>query len=162
MRLPKRVLQAIQNCEKCLYYYFAEKLVPRKHQDKGLGGTVKVSFMCDGRCELQVHHSSSQLAFGYRKRSCVSLATALYFVVYGQGYPAYAKVLKIGLGTNVLAKSNFYRIIEIAHPHIKSVLDRMCERAKIKMKSKNPSLLGSWKQAVTTSDGSWLICGFHS
>ena len=162
MQHPKRVLPAIQNCEKSLYYYFAGKLVPVKHQDKGLGGAVKIWFVCDGGCESEVHHSSSQLAFGYRRRSCVSLATALCFLVYGQGYPAYAKVLKIGLGMNVLAKSNFYRIIEIAHPHIKSVLDRMCERAKIKMKSKDPSLLGSWKRAVTTSDGCWLIRGFHS
>ena len=34
--------------------------------------------------------------------------------------------------------------------------------AKVKMKMKHPSQLGSWKKAVTTSDGCWLIRGHHS
>ena len=33
---------------------------------------------------------------------------------------------------------------------------------KNEMKMKNPSTLGSWKKAVTTSDGCWLIRGHHS
>lgn len=66
-------------------------------------------------------------------RSCIAPAVSwpwLHVLVYGQGYPTHSKVLKIGLGMNVLAKSNFYRIIEIAHPHIKSVLDKMCDSEK--------------------------------
>lgn len=30
------------------------------------------------------------------------------------------------------------------------------------MKSRDSSQLGSWNRAVTTSDGCWLIRGFHS
>ena len=30
------------------------------------------------------------------------------------------------------------------------------------MKAKDPTILGSWKRSVTTSDGCWLIRGFHS
>ena len=78
------------------------------------------------------------------KRSCIVPAVSwpwVHVLVYGQGYPTHSKVLKIGLSMNVLAKSNFYRIIEIAHPHIKSVLDKMCDSEKVSMKSKDlPSL----------------------
>lgn len=68
----------------------------------------------------------------------------------------------MGLGIDVLAKVIFYKIIQMAYPHIKTVLDGMCEKAKEKMQEKQSTDLGSWKRAVTTSDGCWLIRGFHS
>lgn len=90
------------------------------------------------------------------------MATALCFLLYGNGYLAYHKVLKLGLGMNVLSKNVFYKVIEMAYPHVKSVLDTMCEKGKMVMKEKDSNVLGSWKRAVTTSDGCWLIRGFHS
>lgn len=93
----------------------------------GLGGAVKVLLACSG-CGTEVDYASSEVYHKNRKRNCVSLATALCFLVYGQGYPTYYKVLRLGLGMDVLARSNFYRVIEIAYPHVKTVLDTMCEK----------------------------------
>mgnify|MGYP001798516277 CR=1 FL=1 len=53
-------------------------------------------------------------------------------------------MLKAGLGMDDLSKNTFQRIVEIAHLHVKSILDRMCDRAKKLMKSKEPGELGSW------------------
>ena len=129
---------------------------------KSVGLGVKVSFACSGCCGDIIHYSSSQVAITSNRRNCVSLVLALCFLVWGNGYPAYHKVMRLGLGTDVLAKSNFNKVIEIAHPHVKYILDRMCESGKAVMKEKYPNFLGSWKRAVTTSDGCWLIRSFHS
>lgn len=118
-------------------------------------------FACSA-CENRIHFASSQLALTHNKRNCVSLATVLCFLLYGQGYHTYHKILRLGLGINVLAKSNFHKIIELVYPSAKTMLDNMCEKAKEVMKKKDKNLLGSWERAVTTSDGCWLIRGFHS
>ncbi|XP_031575501.1 uncharacterized protein LOC116309092 [Actinia tenebrosa] len=130
------------------------KLVPVKIQEKGLGGAVKVNFACSG-CGNEIHYASSQVALLHHKRNCVSLETALCFLVYGQGYHNYYKVLKLGVGLDVLARINFQKIIKLAYPHIKTVLDGMCEKAKSNMQSKASEELGTWQRAVTTSDGCW-------
>ena len=85
----------------------------------------------------------------------MSLVLALCFLVWGNGYPAHHKVLRLGLGMDVLAKSNFHKVIEIAHPHVKFILDRMCERGKAVMKEKNPNFLGSRK--IGSNNIGWLL-----
>ena len=92
----------------------------------------------------------------------MSLALGLCFLIWGHGYPAYHKILKLGLGFSSLTGSNFYNIIKLAHPDVKTVLDEICEMGKSEMKEKPPFELGSWEKAVTTSDGCWLIRGHHS
>ena len=42
------------------------------------------------------------------------------------------------------------------YPHVKAILDEICEEAKDKIKVMDPSALGSWNNAV------WLTRGFHS
>ena len=61
-----------------------------------------------------------------------------------------------------LSQKTFLKIIKIANPFVKSILDGICEQGKSEMKTKNPLELGSWQRAVTTSDGCWLIRGHHS
>lgn len=131
-------------------------------EEEGLGCAVKIGFACSGGWGVKIDYCSSELALRSHGRTCVSLVTALCFIVYGGGYLTYYKVIHLGLCIDVLARSNFQRIIKPAHPHVKSVLDSMCDKAKTKMKVKDPNLLGSWKRAMTTSDGCWLIRGFHS
>ena len=41
------------------------------------------------------------------------------------------------------------------YPIVKEMLDKVCEVGKKEMKVKPPSELGSWKNAVTTADGTW-------
>lgn len=66
-------------------------------------------------------------------------------------------IIKLGLGIHTLTYINFYKIDKLAHPCVKAVLDEICEMGKSEMKVKTPPELGSWKNAVTTSDGCWLI-----
>ena len=54
--------------------------------EKRLGGAVKVWFECSGGCGEKVHYASSQVWQRSYKRNCVSLATALCFLVWGGGY----------------------------------------------------------------------------
>lgn len=146
-----------------LIFYITGKLIPVAFQDKGLGGAIKVTVACsECTTDNKIHFASSKMALTHNRRNCVSLATALCFLVYGQGYHTYHKVLKLGLGINTLASSNFSRVIEICHPHAKSILDDMCVKAKEHMKAKKSTEIGSWERAVTSSDGCWLIRGFHS
>lgn len=88
-----------------------------------MGGTIKVWFACSG-CGHEIRYASSKAALQLHNRIGVSIATALCFLDYGQGYPNYYKVLKLGLGINVLVKSNFQRIMEIAYPHVKTILGK--------------------------------------
>ena len=111
--------------------------------EKRLGGAVKVWFACSGGCGKNLQYASSQVWLKSHGRNCVSLAMARCFLVWGGGYPAYTKVLKVGLGMDVLSKNSFQRIIEMAYPHVKSILDRMCEKAKHVMKS--IGIRGAWQ-----------------
>ena len=96
------------------------------------------------------------------RRNCVLLALGLCFLTWGHGYPIHHKILRLGLGMETLSNKSFLKIIKIAHPFVKSILDDICKLGKSEMKAKDPSEQGSWQRAVTTSDGCWLIRGHHS
>lgn len=133
----------------------AGNLIAVECHEKGLGCAVKVVLACSGGCGTRIPYASSQLALRSHGRSCVALATALCFLVYGNGYATYFKVLKMGLGMDVLAKSNFYRIIRIAYPHVKSILDGMCEKAKKKNEGERSN--DSWKLEEVCYNIRWLL-----
>ena len=135
--------------------------MPIAYEDKGLGGAIKVDVTCSG-CNNKIHYASSMVCVKETRRTCVSLALSLCFLIWGHGYPIYHKVLRLGLGMQTIAYKNFYNIIKIAYPFVKCILDEICEMGKSEMKAKDPLELGSWERAVTTSDGCWLIRGHHS
>lgn len=58
-----------------------------------------------------------------------------------------------------VSSKSFTRVIEMAFPHIQDILEEICEDA---MKSLPSTELGSWEQAVKTSDGCWQIREFFS
>ena len=60
----------------------------------------------------------------------------------------------------VVTNKYYDQVIELAFPHIKNILDDVCEDGKVEMMALPSSQLGSWKRAVTTSDGCWHIRGF--
>ena len=45
---------------------------------------------------------------------------------------------------------------------MKGMLDEMCEPAKKDMKEMGNDELGLWTLAVTSADGTWQTCGWHS
>ena len=54
------------------------------------------------------------------------------------------------------------KTLEEMHPVVENMVNEMCEREKERMKALNPKDLGSWSQAVTSADGTWLTRGHHS
>lgn len=54
-----------------------------------------------------------------------------------------------------MSDRHFSQVIELAFPHIRDILDEVCEEGKEEMKGKPSSEIGSWERAVTTSDGCW-------
>ena len=49
--------------------------------------------------------------------------------------------------------SIFYDTIKLIHPVVHNMLSEMCDEVKNEMRSLGPAVVGSWKRAVTTSDG---------
>ena len=137
------------------------KLVPVNVKLVGLGGAAIVKFACTGCSDRNLaFHSSVNIALS--KRTVVSLALQVAFVVAGCAHAQYSKVLKQCLGISSVSASTFYETIKLIHPVVYDMLTEMCDEAKSEMKSLDPTVVGSWKRAVTTSDGVWLTRGKFS
>ena len=99
------------------------------NEKRGLGGAMKFLFRCNGCWTAEIGYQSSQLAAESR-RHLVSLALSLAFFISGHNYASYRKTLGKGLGLGVLSDKPFIEIIDLAYPHIKGILNEMCEREK--------------------------------
>ena len=122
---------------------------------------MKFFFRCSGCWIEELSYQSSQLA-NESRRQMVSLALCLGFFISGHGFAAYRKTLGKGLGLGVITENPYLQIVGLALPHIKKILDEMCEDAKEQMRSISDEELGSWERAVTTCDGCWQIRGHFS
>jgi len=56
----------------------------------------------------------------------------------------------------------FYQTVKQLFSPTSELLQQQCSLAKEEMKTKDAEELGSWSQAVTASDGAWLIRGAFS
>lgn len=126
-----------------------------------LVGAAVVNFACSG-CMVTIDYTSSGMCGTIQRHTTVSVALRLAAFLSGMGFRGYHKLLKRYLGIHAVTNKHFSHVIEMAYPHIKDILDGMCDLAKADMKSLPSSELGSWKRAVTTSDGCWHIRGFFS
>lgn len=136
------------------------QLVPVVCSLSGLGGAATMGFACTG-CGKRVDYLSSAMSTVTR-HSVVSLSLRLGAFLAGIGFSGYHKLFGRFLGMATVSNKCFSQMIELAFPHIKDILDESCELAKVEMKSKPSSEIGSWERAVTTSDGCWQIRGFFS
>ncbi|XP_068705034.1 uncharacterized protein [Montipora foliosa] len=118
-------------------------------------------FKCCGCWTTEIDYKSSQLAQNSR-RQIVSLALSLAFFISGHGYASYRKTLGRGLGLGVTSEKPFLEVIDLALPHIKDMLDEMCDDAKHQMIQLPSDQIGSWSRAVTCCDGCWLLRGHFS
>lgn len=143
------------------FYCILRKLVLTAHGKKGFGGAMTFNFSCSGCWLTTIDYKSSQLALDSR-RQIVSLALSLAFFISSHGYASYSKTLGKGLGLVVTSEKPFLEVIDLALPHIKEILDEMCDDAKHQVKQLSPEQVGSWSRAVTCCDGSWLIWGHFS
>ena len=125
-------------------------------EKKGFGGAMMFTLKCCGCWTTEIDYKSSQLAQNSR-RQIVSLALSLAFFISGHGYASYRKTLGRSLGLGVTSEKPFLEVIDLALPHIKDMLDEMCDDAKHQMKQLSSDQIGSWSRAVTCCEGCWLI-----
>ena len=127
----------------------------------GQQGCVTLQYDCTGCAERRVAFESS---IKHETENCtaVGLALQVAFICSGAMYSQYAKVLKNALGMYCAGKSIYYRTLALMYPHVKSILNDMCEQAKESMKQKNDSDIESFENAVTCGDATWLTRGYHS
>jgi len=130
-------------------------------EKKGLGGSMKFLFRCNGCWKEEINYISSQLAAESRHH-LVSLALSLSFFISGHGYASYRKTLGKGSGLGVVSEKPFLEVVDLALTYIKEILEELCKDAKLQMKSISSDQLGSWHRAVTTCDGCWQIRGHFS
>lgn len=137
------------------------RLIPVEHSIVKRGGSASVTVACSG-CEVQVEFASSSISATESRRNVVSYALRIAAFASGIGFAGYHKLFSRHLGMNVTSDKMFIRVIHEMYPHIKDMLDEVCELGKQEMKDMDSGTLGSWQRAVTTSDGCWHIRGFFS
>lgn len=124
----------------------------------GRGGSTSVQIACSG-CGARIDYTSSATE---SRHNTVSYALRLASFASGIGFAGYHKLFGRHLGLQVTSDKMFHRVIVEAFPHITEMLDEVCELGKQEMKKLPDDQIGSWKRAVTTSDGCWHIRGFFS
>lgn len=92
----------------------------------------------------------------------VGLSLAVGFFLSGHGFANFDRTLRQYLGISCISKNRYYDVIKLAYPHIKAILDEMCEEEKKRMQELPQEELGSWERAVDTSDGVWQTRGHFS
>ena len=95
-----------------------------KIEPTGLGGCLNVFFTCSG-CEKR------------------SLALAAGFFLSGHGFANFDRTLRQYLGISCISKNRYYDVIKLVYPHLKIILDKMCNEEKERMKKLPQEQLGS-------------------
>ena len=137
------------------------QLVPLSFDTKGLGGAVKIYYGCDG-CDTSPVCFESSLKSESLTSSEIGAAIQVGFIISGCMHATYCKVLKLSLGLDSVCWDSFYSTITRMYPVVKEMVDEMCEEAKEEMKAMEEDTLGSWKNAVTSADATWMTRGRHS
>lgn len=132
-----------------------------KADRSGLGGGSKIWYSCSGCKDKDLHFNSFTYVLESR-RSVVSLALAVAFVLSGNTHAGYHNAIARGLGIPVLKRPNFYEVIKLLYAPIRDLLDSCCKMCKEEMHDKGDGTIGSWRRAVTTADGCWMTRGHFS
>ena len=135
--------------------------MPVKVKQVGLGGSMNVQFTCNCCGLRNVNFQGSLLVEG-SKRTVVSLAVTVAFIITGHGFAKFSKTLNSCLGISALSKNRYYEVLTLIYPHVNDILDDMCLEEQERMQEKEDDELGSWSRAVVTSDGVWHTRGHFS
>ena len=96
-------------------------LVPLSLQSKGLGGTVNVSYVCNG-CGISQVFFEGSLKSKSLNTTEVGASIQVAFIISGCLYATYCKVLKLSLGLDTVDFSAFYSIMKRMYPVIKQMV----------------------------------------
>jgi len=132
----------------------------KRAQGKGLGGVVNITYQC-AQCGNEIVYHSDRLIPG-TQRGALSTQLMLASLLNGGLFAGYKRGLGPVFGDHIFTKETWRKFLLQIDPIIRKQLEDQCELAKAEMKKKPDDELGSWKRAVTTSDGCWQIRGYHS
>ena len=96
----------------------------------------------------------------FSNRTVCCLAVQVACIAAGSIHSQYSKILEQHLGMAAVNASTFYETIKYLHSVVTAMLISMCDDAKEEMKVKDPTEVGSWQRAITSSDGVWLTRKF--
>ena len=155
-----KLFQQINSTSRCSTPSCNGRLKMTNLKLKGLGGALDITYDCTGCANRSITYESKQ--YSEKSVSEISSALVVAFVCAGATYSLYTKVLRNALGVHVLDDYQFYDILTLMYPHVGDILEDICKSSRERMKSMDPSVLGSWNRAVTAGDATWLTCGHHS
>ena len=124
---------------------------------QGRGGTIVMSFKCTGCSNRDIQYNSA-----LDNENSLSRALQVAFLFGGCHYSQYRRVMREGLSMFAVTSEVFFNTIKFMQPHVKAVLDRVCELGRQQMRDLPDGQLGSFKRAVTQGDCTWLTRGHYS
>ena len=111
-------------------------LVPTHVSSQGLGGSLSITFCCDGCFMNPVVFDTCMMKKQTGNTDTVSMSVQVAFIVAGSTHAVYYKTLKHALGIDAVGMDVFMDTIYYMYPIVKSILDDICEVAKQDMKDK--------------------------
>jgi len=153
-------VEDINHALKCRTEGCTGKLVAIQQELKGLGGAMDLVFMCD-ECRISITFKSSE-RIGESLRLEVPTLLMLSSLLGGFQYAGYERQMAAILGENVFSEKTWQTFLTWVEPKIKRLLDDQVVLAHPELKKLDEGTLGSFKRAVTTSDGAWHHRGHHS
>ena len=130
-------------------------LVPVSLQSKGLGGTVNISYVCNG-CGISKVFFEGSLKNESLNTTEVGASIQVAFIISGCLYATYCKVLKLSLGLDTVSFSTFYSTIERMYPVVKQMVDEMYEEAKEEMMNTLLARGSRQYECRRSMDDTWL------
>ena len=137
------------------------KLVPSRVRTVGLGGDCQVAFACNGGDSRRIC-TEAALASSSSRRYLTSLALQVCSIIGGLGFAGYTGIFSQCMVMETVGQKPFVDVVKVLYPHVVELLDEQICMALDEMCKLPDEVLGSLKNAVTTSDGCWLTRGSFS
>ena len=153
-----QVLEFVENINascRCATPGCKGSLMPHRFISKGLGGAIKVFFVCNG-CWVRTASFNSSLNYEGPSSACVvGFALQVAFFISGRTYADYNRAVNMCLGMSGVSPTTFYQTIKYVYEPVLDILEEQCSDAIADMKATGDKELGSFARAVTTGDGVW-------
>ena len=120
-----------------------------------------MSLACNG-CDSRRICTEAALASSSSRRYLTSLALQVSSIIGGVGFPGYTRIFSQCMVMATVGQQPFADVVKVLYPHVVELLDEQICMALDGMCKLPDEVLGSLKNAVTTSDGCWLTRGSFS
>ena len=148
----KKLMSVVNSVRRCKTLNCTGKLIPVELKNVGLGGSLSITYMCDG-CQLQSAMFTTSSVSQLIDASEISLCVQVAFIISGSMHATYYKTLKHALGIEAVSMPLFICTFRLMFPIVQEMLDEVYELAKQEIREVDSDKLGSWTRAVTAANG---------